>query len=114
MIYKWLDFKILITHPPVRMQLYGDPGVFVPDKSYPFAWHWDDDVESHSVYGVKRMLLRSPAIMVEFGHPHVTQCQGDSALGRSAQVQIMVFLIVDDELQDLTGSWQFICHKIRL
>lgn len=31
--------KILITHPPLWMQLYGDAGVFVPDESDPSAWH---------------------------------------------------------------------------
>ena len=62
------------------MQLYGDPGVFVPDESYPSAWHWDYDVESHSVCGVKWMVLQSPAFMMASGHLHVTQCQGDLAL----------------------------------
>lgn len=63
--------KIIITHPHVWMQLYGDPGVFVPDESYPSAWHWDYDVESHSVGGIKWLFLQSPAVMVASGHLHV-------------------------------------------
>lgn len=62
------------------MQLYGDPGVFVPDESDASARHWDYDVESHSVRGVKRICLQSPAVMVVSGHLHVAQCQGDWAL----------------------------------
>lgn len=52
-----LSFKIHLdipnAHPPVWMQLDGDPGVFVPDESYPSARHCDYDVEAHSVRGVK-------------------------------------------------------------
>lgn len=72
--------KILVTHPPLWMQLDGDPGVFVPDECNPSAWHWDDDVETHSVNGIKQIFLQSPAFMMLSGHPHVTQCQGDRAL----------------------------------
>ncbi len=72
------------------MQLYGDPGVLVPDERYPFAWHGDYDVESHSVCGVKWICLWSPAVMVASGHPHVAQCQGDCTLGRTAQVQRII------------------------
>lgn len=83
--------KILITHPPLWMQLYGDAGVFVPDESDPSAWHWDYDVESHSVGGIKWIFLRSPAVVVAPGHLHVAQCQGDCALFRTAQAQRTVW-----------------------
>lgn len=62
------------------MQFYSDPGVFVPDESYPSARYWDYDVQSHSVYGVKWIFLKSPAFMVLSGHIHIAQCEGDFAL----------------------------------
>lgn len=75
-----------ITHLPLWLELYGDPSVFVPDESYPFAWDWDYDVESHGVYGEKCMILKHPTTVVAYGHLHVAQRQGDFVLGKTAQV----------------------------
>lgn len=67
----WLEN---IAHPPVWKQLYGDPGVFVPDQSYPFARDRYYDVETHCVYHIKRTVLQRPVTVDVFGHSHVTQC----------------------------------------
>lgn len=62
------------------MQFYGDPGVLVPNESYSFAWHRDDNIEPHSVNAVKWILLQCQSCVDLLGHPHITQCQSDFAL----------------------------------
>lgn len=110
MIY-YCRIKILIAHPPVSMQLNCDPGVFVPDESYPTAWYCDYDVESHSVDWIKQIFLQSPVLKMTSGHLHVAQCQSDNALfgqHRSSWLQDTFNACPDFDV----SSW-FAYHKIQ-
>lgn len=65
--------------------------MFVPDQGQAFARHRDHDVEPHGVRGVKRVLLRGPALIRVLSHLHVTQRQADFVLQeRNFQVKTLV------------------------
>lgn len=71
---------MFFTYPPPLMQLYGDPGVFIPNQSYPTARHRDDSVQSPGERVVEWAFLQTPAFVETSGHPPITQCQRDFSL----------------------------------
>lgn len=70
----------VLTHPPLRLQIHGDAGVFVPDESHPPARHGDHDVKTHRVDGIHQIFPQRPAVVVASGDLHVAECQGRTAL----------------------------------